>query len=246
MSLFSSARRNAARLEEMRRQDLARQVIGPPPSQISPPSPPQMVGPPAPPGLGTPAPPGNLRPPQMVGPPAPPGNFTPNPTLPSPPQMVGPPAPPGLGTPQPQPVAPPQANLRPPGLGAPSAFDLQVQRLMQQRALQQRQPQQTPPPASPGLGTTNPVSPPGSIGHFGIDQYGRQFGDPDFGKPSTTLPKMIDGPGYIGGNLTPNPAMPQLRTFQDGGLASLIPPPLQNGPQFGMDQLSQFVGYPQQ
>jgi hypothetical protein len=35
-----------------------------------------------------------------------------------------------------------------------------------------------------------------SIGHFGIDEYGRQSGNPDFGKPSTTLPKMSDGPGY--------------------------------------------------
>jgi hypothetical protein len=44
-----------------------------------------------------------------------------------------------------------------------------------------------------------PVKPPnsgGDIGHFGIDEYGRRSGDPDFGKPSTTLPKMSDGRGY--------------------------------------------------
>jgi hypothetical protein len=37
----------------------------------------------------------------------------------------------------------------------------------------------------------------GSIGHFGIDEYGRTSGNPDFGKPSTTLRKISDGPGYF-------------------------------------------------
>ena len=58
--------------------------------------------------------------------------------------------------------------------------------------------------------------------------------------PSQILPP---GPPQMVGP----PAPPgYMRTFQDGGLATLIPPPLQNGQQFGMDQLSQFVGYPNQ
>jgi hypothetical protein len=106
---------------------------------------------------------------------------------------------------------------------------------MQQRALQQRQPQQTPPPASPGLGTTNPTAPPsGSTVLPAPHPDGNTYG----------VPTSSDGKWlYSGGKWIENGTV---RTFQDGGLASLIPPPLQNGPQFGMDQLSRFVGYPQQ
>jgi hypothetical protein len=45
------------------------------------------------------------------------------------------------------------------------------------------------------------VAPTDSIGHFGIDEYGRRAGDPDFGKPSTAMPRMSDGPGYGGGSI---------------------------------------------
>ena len=47
----------------------------------------------------------------------------------------------------------------------------------------------------------SPVVPTDSIGHFGIDEYGRRAGDPDFGKQSPTMPRMSDGPGYGGGSI---------------------------------------------
>jgi hypothetical protein len=52
----------------------------------------------------------------------------------------------------------------------------------------------------------------GDVGHFGIDEYGRQSGNPDFGKPSTTLPKMSDGRGYADprGGISIDPIKPTL------------------------------------
>jgi len=57
----------------------------------------------------------------------------------------------------------------------------------------------------------------GKVGHYGIDQYGRQSGDPDYGKPSTTLPEMgdhvylpeygIDNRFRIGAPTLPRPPM---------------------------------------
>ncbi len=52
----------------------------------------------------------------------------------------------------------------------------------------------------------------GDVGHFGFDEYGRQSGNPDFGKPSTTLPKMSDGRGYADprGGISIDPIKPPL------------------------------------